>query len=187
MPAPLLPLGHKLESAPTLTAPQTLNLARDLGVELALDGGELRAVGGRNAITELAHHIRACKPELVRLLATEAANDHNVSGTGTPATPQHTPHQYGITFSAQLKGPVPAPGQHPANTGPAPEHPAAVAWQALDKAYQAHHVKCPICIAAGRGIRYGLRCGTGASLWTAYSEAGQQPGALPWHQPNKPR
>lgn len=46
---------------------------------------------------------------------------------------------------------------------PAPE-PAY--WQALDRAYQAHHTTCLKCIAAGKG--YGLRCGTGAALWAAY-------------------
>lgn len=43
----------------------------------------------------------------------------------------------------------------------------ATAWRELDKAYQAHHFKCSACIAAGLG--YGLRCGVGAALWTAYS------------------
>ena len=52
----------------------------------------------------------------------------------------------------------------PANDGPAD-------WHALDAAYLAHHFNCPTCIAAGRGGRYGLRCGTGASLWRDYSEA----------------
>ncbi len=42
-------------------------------------------------------------------------------------------------------------------------------WRELDKAYQAHHFKCATCIAAGLG--YGLRCGVGAALWTAYSNA----------------
>ncbi len=42
-------------------------------------------------------------------------------------------------------------------------------WRELDKAYQAHHFKCSTCIAAGLG--YGLRCGAGAALWTAYSDA----------------
>ena len=42
-------------------------------------------------------------------------------------------------------------------------------WHALDAAYLAHHFNCPTCIAAGRGSRYGLRCGTGAALWRAYS------------------
>ena len=44
-------------------------------------------------------------------------------------------------------------------------------WRELDRAYQLHHINCPTCIAAGRGARYGLRCGTGAALWSAYSEA----------------
>lgn len=39
-------------------------------------------------------------------------------------------------------------------------------WCELDQAYQRHHVNCPFCIAAGKG--YGLRCGTGAALYTAY-------------------
>ena len=44
-------------------------------------------------------------------------------------------------------------------------------WHALDAAYLAHHFNCPTCIAAGRGSRYGLRCGTGAALWRDYSAA----------------
>lgn len=45
-------------------------------------------------------------------------------------------------------------------------------WRELDQAYQLHHFKCPDCIAAGKG--YGLRCGTGAALYTAYSDATQR-------------
>lgn len=48
-------------------------------------------------------------------------------------------------------------------------------WRTLDAAYLAHHFNCPTCIAAGRGDRYGLRCGTGATLWRAYVQA-DQPG-----------
>ena len=44
-------------------------------------------------------------------------------------------------------------------------------WHALDAAYLDHHFNCPTCIAAGRGSRYGLRCGTGAALWRAYTAA----------------
>jgi hypothetical protein len=40
-------------------------------------------------------------------------------------------------------------------------------WDVLDGAYMAHLLNCPICVAAGRGSQYGLRCGTGASLWRA--------------------
>ena len=171
MPAPLLPLGHKLESAPLLTAPQTLNLARDLGVELALDGGELRAVGGRNAITELAPHIRACKPELMRLLSVQAAND------GTPA-PAHLQRTCNAPATA---GNVAAPGQHHADTVPTPE-PEPTDWLVLDRAYQAHHFKCAVCIAAGRGTRYGQRCGVGAALWASYDHASRNT-PPPWHKP----
>ena len=45
-------------------------------------------------------------------------------------------------------------------------------WHALDAEYLAHHFNCPTCIAAGRGSRYGFRCGTGAALWRAYTAAG---------------
>lgn len=51
----------------------------------------------------------------------------------------------------------------------APAEPAG--WHSLDTAYLAHHFKCPICIAAGRGSRYGQRCGAGMALWRAYSDA----------------
>jgi hypothetical protein len=43
-----------------------------------------------------------------------------------------------------------------------------VDWHALDAAYLAHHFNCPTCIAAGRGSRYGQRCGVGMALWRAY-------------------
>jgi len=48
-------------------------------------------------------------------------------------------------------------------------------WDALDRAYQAHHWTCPTCIAAGKG--YGLRCGTGAALWADYDRASEPPRA----------
>lgn len=48
--------------------------------------------------------------------------------------------------------------------------PELASWSVLDAAYQAHHFSCPTCIAAGRGSRYGLRCGAGMALWRAYSE-----------------
>ena len=41
-------------------------------------------------------------------------------------------------------------------------------WRELAAAYHAHHFACQTCIAAGRGSQYGLRCGTGAALWTSY-------------------
>ena len=49
-----------------------------------------------------------------------------------------------------------------------PDNPAD--WHALDAAYLAHHFNCPTCIAAGRGSRYGQRCGAGMALWRAYCD-----------------
>lgn len=55
-------------------------------------------------------------------------------------------------------------------------------WLELDSEYQRHHFACPTCIAAGQGR--GLRCGVGASLWTAYTVTGldqfSQPGTSPF-------
>lgn len=48
-------------------------------------------------------------------------------------------------------------------------------WHELDAAYQRHHFTCPTCIAAGRGSRYGQRCGAGTALWSLYSAAAAHP------------
>lgn len=53
-----------------------------------------------------------------------------------------------------------------ANDHEPPIDPAS--WRELADAYSAHHFDCLTCQAAGRGTGYGLRCGTGASLWTRY-------------------
>lgn len=45
-----------------------------------------------------------------------------------------------------------------------------VDWKELAAAYHVHHFNCPTCIAAGRGSRYGQRCGAGMALWRAYCE-----------------
>ena len=47
----------------------------------------------------------------------------------------------------------------------APDEITKEEWLFLDAAYQEHHFKCPQCIAAGLGRKYGLRCGLGAALW----------------------
>ena len=52
-----------------------------------------------------------------------------------------------------------------------PMEPTLIDWKPLAEAYHQHHFGCAICIAAGRGTRYGLRCGTGAALWSAYESA----------------
>lgn len=59
----------------------------------------------------------------------------------------------------------------PLPSAPADATPEPADWHALDAAYLAHHFNCPTCIAAGRGSRYGQRCGVGMALWRAYSAA----------------
>jgi len=56
-------------------------------------------------------------------------------------------------------------------SAPADAAPEPADWHTLDAAYLAHHFNCPTCIAAGRGSRYGLRCGTGAALRRVYAAA----------------
>lgn len=42
-------------------------------------------------------------------------------------------------------------------------------WSDADRCYQAHHWKCPTCIAASQGR--GSRCTGGAILWRIYEES----------------
>lgn len=58
---------------------------------------------------------------------------------------------------------------HTAVLGPEPPNNPAD-WKELAGAYHAHHFSCQTCIAAGRGDRYGQRCGAGMTLWHAYCE-----------------
>ena len=58
-----------------------------------------------------------------------------------------------------------------AMNGPTVEPPDPNVWRVLSTAYHAHHVNCPVCIAAGRGDQYGLRCGAGVALWTSYQNS----------------
>ena len=77
------------------------------------------------------------------------------------------------------------PARHPVKAASAPRPPSpSVArpttkpikhvdqdWRPLALAYYDHHAKCVVCITAGKGTRYGLRCGVGAALWTGYQNA----------------
>jgi len=45
------------------------------------------------------------------------------------------------------------------------------AWHELADAYHRHHFACASCQAAGRGARYGQRCGVGQSLWSPYTQS----------------
>lgn len=62
--------------------------------------------------------------------------------------------------------PGPPPKTASTQAGPTSSFNVSAEWRALDVAYQAHHFHCTVCVAAGKG--YGLRCGVGAQLWSAY-------------------
>ena len=59
--------------------------------------------------------------------------------------------------------------QTPANELSVEPRPDPASWHDLDRAYQAHHVNCKFCQAAGRGAIYGKRCAVGITLWQMYS------------------
>ncbi len=95
--------------------------------------------------------LRAHKADIVALLSREAVND--------PASTQPPD---------LVQPPAPAPAK-PAKPPKQTFMDWQDTWLHLDRAYQAHHFNCSTCKAAGLG--YGLRCGTGAALWTSYSSA----------------
>ena len=70
-------------------------------------------------------------------------------------------HRAALTHALQVEQVAELPVDAPADP---------VDWHALDAAYLSHHFNCPACIAAGRGSRYGQRCGAGMALWRAYCE-----------------
>jgi hypothetical protein len=67
--------------------------------------------------------------------------------------------------------PLPQPGALKPASPASSEQRDPNAWRELATAYHLHHAKCVVCIAAGRGAEYGLRCGAGAALWVAYQDA----------------
>lgn len=56
-------------------------------------------------------------------------------------------------------------------------------WRPLARAYHAHHFACRTCQVSGQG--YGLRCGTGAALWSGYREAAEADGPKPRKRTDK--
>lgn len=106
-------------------------------------------------------------------------------GVVPPVTPV-TPHLSDARESAQIwaiEGET-SPSARPA-LPPAPA-PDVENWRVLASAYHQHHFGCATCIAAGRGVRYGLRCGVGAALWADYDHAARS-APMPWDKPKKGR
>jgi hypothetical protein len=72
--------------------------------------------------------------------------------------------QFRFIRSPEAKAPPPPERKQ------APEPPVdPQQWRELARAYHGHHATCKTCQAAGQGR--GLRCGTGAALWTQYQSS----------------
>lgn len=128
---------------------------------------------------------KSANDKLLTANAANAANFANESGKTVAQISKKSPKLAGLAglavsrqLNCTVQG-VPSSTQPPdlvQPPNPAPEPPTDPnAWRELAAAYHAHHFKCPVCIAAGRGAGYGLRCGTGAALWTSYSDATERP------------
>ena len=105
----------------------------------------------------------ATKPGFVAFVASIPAPIQKKEGVSAAANdPAQT-----VGLATSLAVSTPVSSQTPVFIEP-PEPPTDPnAWRELAAAYHLHHFKCSACIAAGRGTGYGLRCGTGAALWTS--------------------
>lgn len=128
--------------------------ARDSGIELTIVDGRVMISGKRRVVAVFEPRLKMFKAELIkRLAANDPAHPQTLEPQPSPA----------VDTSANTTSEV---NDQLVNS---PVTNKIADWQALDRAYQAHHVGCPICIAAGKG--FGLRCGTGTALWAAYESA----------------
>lgn len=122
--------------------------AQAAGVSLRLEDGKVKATGTKAAVAALIEPLRQHKADLVRWFEQQAI-------------PKEV-----LLLEYQLYSRLTPP---PAPPSPPPEPQADPStWRELAAAYNAHHVNCVVCQAAGRGTRYGLRCGVGSSLWISY-------------------
>jgi len=134
-----------------MTAALLYRRAIESGVTLRLVEGKMKASGSHEALAAFVPQLREHKAQLIDYLTRQSINASTVLGLESQslAIARCTDK---ATTPAKLNFLDWAEG-----------------WRELNQAYQRHHFNCPICIAAGKG--YGLRCGAGTALWTAYTEA----------------
>ena len=136
--------------------------------------GLLSVSPSTNLTDDLRTLIREHKPVLIDWLraTAPAANDPATETTAQPGS--QSPDQQIVVTGPPLTPPVLRLAANEALEPPVQPKPVKHVdqdWKPLALAYHAHHFKCPVCITAGRGTRYGPRCGVGASLWTGYQDA----------------
>ena len=129
-----------------------------LSVLLASGGGLVVSPGSR-LTPDLRELVKGNKSALVDWL--QAANDRASADANSRLVGLS---RVVLPVAEELAEPEPEPLAPPIYSD---------AWTVLAQAYYAHHFKCPVCIAAGRGTSYGFRCGTGAALWTSYDQASE--------------
>jgi hypothetical protein len=144
--------------------------ALDKGVKLFLVHGLLKYAGRSEVVNELIEPLRQYKAELTLWL--QAENDtlnskQNSEGSSVrPGLDNWNVHSPAGILAATMSGQS-DPQRLFRQRGPWLTDCGSIAA----KAYHAHHFNCPICIAAGRGSRYGQRCGAGMALWMDYQNA----------------
>jgi len=156
--------------------------AADLSLTVKPDG-KLTVSPSTSLTDELRALIRDHKPAIVAALTTPAANDAR-PGTQRPADlpPKLLAASQALDAQLAAAGLSLTPPEQPkpklaASNKPHTPPPVAkveaepINWKPLALAYHVHHFKCPVCIVAGKGTRYGPRCGVGAALWTGYQNA----------------
>ena len=138
-----------------------LSTLAQIGIAVALTPqGDLRLEALPGLLTpELLAQIAQGKPLLVDELGCprEHVNLVNMDSYGQAVTKDAVRAEQEVRSAQSAPPPEPEPEQVDPN-----------AWRLPASTYNTHHFTCPTCIAAGRGTRYGLRCGTGMALWTAY-------------------
>ena len=173
-----------------------IQMAMEKGIALSLVDGRLKYAGRREAVNELLEPLRQHKAELICWL--QSANDRshactranwNVSlppgGTSEATLDKFWTASLALDASIVAAGgslslPVEPTNPTVVSTTLAAAQPEAKRlfrqrgpWltdpeSIAAKEYHAHHFNCPTCIAAGRGSRYGQRCGAGMALWSGY-------------------
>lgn len=150
-------------------AVELMQRAAAAGVTLKLVDGEVRYRGSRAAMAELLGPLREVKAEVQRILEDELipidvqAESYRVLSRLATPTPKRANELPGLTARMVIDARPPPPV-----APPQPWHHIDADWRPLAVAYNLHHTTCKVCHAAGQGR--GLRCGTGAALWTPYQE-----------------
>ncbi len=150
-------------------AAELIERATVAGVTLKLVGGEVRFRGSRAAVAELIEPLREVKADVIRLLEEAAfpidvhAESYQLLTRMASPTPTTAMANPAPEVCPTLDAPPPAAER------PQPRFHIEAAWRPLAQAYHLHHTACKTCQSAGQGR--GLRCGTGAAMWTRYSDS----------------